>query len=396
MSESLPTPIPKPAITAAGTAVLWIGSGLVFLGCARFSGVTILLGVLCWATMITARWLCQKNLSDVELRRRLPRSAFAGELFETLISIYRVPEGRFQIDGFDLEFRDSLLSLAAAEEIGHLQKDTVITFPIRARLPRRGLHSRARFELKSSWPFGLFSMRIVENYQLPNAMERDEILIFPRPLMPALLLRQLENFQAESLAKNSFEQENAGDFRGIRPYRPGDPVKSIHWPATARARELVVRDWDPPQPKPQRFGVILHSLATPGQMLTPDRFETAVRIATGLLIYCRENGIPVWISPDLKSIDWLKIPDQTGFTAALEALALIRPLALKSPKKLQKRIQHFERCERLFVISDSAIASWRSSVSGRHPSLILSDPDSVSTGKGRRVRVSPKTTANHR
>jgi uncharacterized protein (DUF58 family) len=34
------------------------------------------------------------------------------------------------------------------------------------------------------------------------------------------------------------------DVRGVRPYRPGDAIRSIHWRSTARRRELMVREYD--------------------------------------------------------------------------------------------------------------------------------------------------------
>ncbi len=34
------------------------------------------------------------------------------------------------------------------------------------------------------------------------------------------------------------------DVRGVRPYRPGDPIRTIHWRSSARRGELVVREYD--------------------------------------------------------------------------------------------------------------------------------------------------------
>ena len=34
------------------------------------------------------------------------------------------------------------------------------------------------------------------------------------------------------------------DVRGVRPYRPGDPIRGIHWRSTARRGELMVREYD--------------------------------------------------------------------------------------------------------------------------------------------------------
>ncbi|NNE90248.1 MAG: DUF58 domain-containing protein, partial [Verrucomicrobiales bacterium] len=374
-----PKPESKPVITSVGTAVLWMGVTLCLSGGVLFSGVTILLGLACLAALLAARFLCERNLQNLSLQRRMPASAFAGESFEASIQIRRA--GARVFDGFDLQIRDKLLqTVASFARVDQLDGQTGGEITLQARIPRRGRHRRAKYEVKSSWPFGLFERKISGRYEpQAGAPGSGDIVIYPRPFLPALILQQLHQFHAESLARDTFDLENAGDFRGIRPYRPGDRVKAIHWPATARAAELLVRDWDPPQPKPQRFGIILHSFTRPGQLVQPDRFETALRIVAGLLLYCRNQKIPVWLCPDVHAQTWLKIPDETGFTPGLEALALAEPRGLKHPRKLQQKLKEFEPCERLFVISDSPIETWQKHVIGRHPHPVFADPETVST-----------------
>ncbi len=65
----------------------------------------------------------------------------------------------------------------------------------------------------------------------------------------------------------------------VRPYQPGDEVRYLHWKATARTGQLMVRDCaDPEQP---RFTLLLD---TRRGVFSPEVFEEAVDLAASLLV----------------------------------------------------------------------------------------------------------------
>jgi uncharacterized protein (DUF58 family) len=68
------------------------------------------------------------------------------------------------------------------------------------------------------------------------------------------------------------------DLRSLREYQPGDELRHVHWRASAKAGQLVVREYvDPVQP---HCTVVLDNR---GSALTVDAFEEAVEVATSLL-----------------------------------------------------------------------------------------------------------------
>jgi uncharacterized protein (DUF58 family) len=68
------------------------------------------------------------------------------------------------------------------------------------------------------------------------------------------------------------------DLRNVREYQVGDEVRYLHWRATARTGQLMVREYaDPAQ---LRLAVVLDTRA--GAM-SPDLFEDAVEVAASLL-----------------------------------------------------------------------------------------------------------------
>lgn len=69
------------------------------------------------------------------------------------------------------------------------------------------------------------------------------------------------------------------DIREVRPYQPGDEVRHLHWKATARTGQLMIRDYaDPHQP---RFTVLLDNRP---ETSTPAEFEEAVELAASLVV----------------------------------------------------------------------------------------------------------------
>ncbi|HEX6547861.1 MAG TPA: DUF58 domain-containing protein [Candidatus Dormibacteraeota bacterium] len=100
---------------------------------------------------------------------------------------------------------------------------------------RRGVLGVDRIEVETSDPLGFFTAR-----QPGHAGEL--ALVFPRltALSPDPRQRELE-------ASAPAPRAGAGsELFGVREYRPGDPLRRIHWRLSARRAGLVVREFEPP------------------------------------------------------------------------------------------------------------------------------------------------------
>ncbi|WP_405063906.1 DUF58 domain-containing protein [Kribbella sp. NBC_01505] len=77
----------------------------------------------------------------------------------------------------------------------------------------------------------------------------------------------------------------SADLRDVRPYVVGDEVRHLHWKATARTGQLMVRDYaDPDQP---RLTVLLDTRTEP---LPEATFEEAVEVAASILFAASTAG----------------------------------------------------------------------------------------------------------
>jgi uncharacterized protein (DUF58 family) len=81
-----------------------------------------------------------------------------------------------------------------------------------------------------------------------------------------------------------------GDLRAPRPYRPGDSRRLVHWPASAHAGELMVRELERPLGQPVELVVVLPA--------DPDAAEAEAERALGTVLALLERDVPVVLTTD--------------------------------------------------------------------------------------------------
>jgi uncharacterized protein (DUF58 family) len=88
-------------------------------------------------------------------------------------------------------------------------------------------------------------------------------------------------------ADNGRSQGSPGhdSFKGIKVYAPGDPIRIVHWQATARWGELMVKEMEDPAAAELDIVVDLRG--------EPDRTEQAASLAAGLAGAALASGVAV-------------------------------------------------------------------------------------------------------
>lgn len=182
---------------------------------------------------------------------------------------------------------------------------------------RRGRFSLPRPRLFVSDVFGL------RQREVPLTGEVPEIIVYPRvweQLPPELALTLL----AEGPESNRLGLEDASRYRGVRPYQPGDPLRRMHWKATARRGEPMVREfaWV------RATGVWIF-VDTSGQEIYIDHMA---ELAASLTVHLENQGLAVGLAwpgfnrPPVRGLD--------GVRQALAELASLKPSQQTSPPPL--------------------------------------------------------------
>ncbi len=334
-------------LTGRGLGLLALSMLMVVTGAVLPEPAAVQLGLL-GVLLVLGTWpVAARNLSGLRVERSHPAAAFAGQLFNYRLDLVQ-DTGR---TSHAVEVEDSISGpaergLDAARVFAHRQSSR--TFD--TRVLRRGLRHRARAVLRSAWPLGLWQAE----RELRDTME---MIIYPRPVTP----RSLDDAQDAALLDAEDEESNrrdwSGDFHGIRPFQPGDRLKQIHWPATARAGRMMVRQFD--RRLPEKYCVIFHSIR-PGQDPGhgPDAFESSLELLCGLLVHCRERAIPLELTASFDRWRTLQVPNAAFLEPALERLAGARRQAQRDLSPLLQALTTLEPGARVFILSDVPVREW--------------------------------------
>lgn len=190
-----------------------------------------------WAGIVAACFLLgRRGLGRLHVERRLPTSAFEGDLLTVDVRLENHGRGSARFVLVRDVFGAGLADRQAVLEPGPLPGEHRRVLSYRAFVARQwGLYTVGPLSIGRFDPLGLFYAR----REVPRL---EPFEVYPR----AAFIEALGTPGGRaSLASRDVTAAAAGQslvYRGVREYRAGDDVRRIHWPATARRGTPMVRE----------------------------------------------------------------------------------------------------------------------------------------------------------
>jgi len=206
------------------------------------------------------------------------------ERFKTLTEPDRRPRNRLDRALGYHRWQAALASHQNAEieprPLPDLHPGIAVEVVMQAVAHQRGTVRFERANLARLDPLGLFRA-------LKRVNARQHLLVLPkRYVLPEISLPGNRAYQhgGITLATSVGDSE---EFIGLRDYRPGDPLQTVHWKSFARTGSPMVREYQ--DEFFERHALILDTFAAPGQQ---QRLEEAVAIACRLIrVHHRGPGV---------------------------------------------------------------------------------------------------------
>lgn len=163
-----------------------------------------------------------------------------------------------------------------------------IEFDYATTVHRRGLHHFPPMKIASRAPFGFFERKGEKSIQT-------SVLVYPE-------LRKLSHLSLlDEQAAAELSNPKAGfgsEVIGVRPYRPGDSPRHIHWRTVARHGQLVSKEFA--QETQPGITVVLDRYCplNPVPDTKHQPFEMAIKAVVSIAEYAMRKGYPVHIVAD--------------------------------------------------------------------------------------------------
>ncbi len=366
--------MPPPRLTHLGFAAVSLAAAATTAGLLLLSGPVLACGLAAAALLLLCRRLAARHLDGFALGRDLPRRARAGESFPMEILVD--PGPRFP----------PTAGLRLTDPLAPAVRDRpIVPGPVGGRTVRctglahrRGALPSRPWTIGSTWPLGLFLTERQGDFRDDHAT-----LVLPQPWLPPRLLERLEALAASSAERSPLPTDPLAEFRLLREFRSGDPVRGIRWPASLRSGRLLFAETEPPRLKPPRYGLVLHSCERPGSVVVPETYEQILRIATGLLLRFQREEIPTVFCQPPGTAE--RLVSHAAFAERIDALALSR----RWPVSFLDRVfappsggddDPFRDCDEVFVLGDGPLAHWQDAARSRFPRCTCLDPTTLTTG----------------
>jgi uncharacterized protein (DUF58 family) len=285
------------------------------------------------------------RLRDLDVRVDAPRRVTVGEPVTFTIACSRRARAAssssarhpVRVRGPFLPWDGAWLDEAPAELV--VGEGGTAQATMRAKFVARGLHHLDSFTAASVAPGGLACgpRRTSEAVKLHVVPRVANVVRLP------FTVAARHQPGGVALASKSGE---AMDLLGVRPYRPGDPVRDLHARSWARTGIPVVREYQ--QEYFTRVGVVLDT-----DVDDDDRLEAAIELAAGVIAHLSRGEALVDVLVVGNTVHELTLGRSLGtLDQALELLATVeRGPTLSAPQLLGRLEPYLDRLSTVVVIA---------------------------------------------
>lgn len=266
---------------------------LFFCAMAREAYLMLLLPTMMMGMLILSWRMAIVHMRQLKVKRRMPGAIGADDPWVVQIEIDNqsrrlarwaivVEQTVRRIDG-DTPANSAVKLLGAKAE----SWKPAVYFPfiparqsrtrsLQGRIPQRGRYEVSPLIVSTRFPIGLFRREL-------EVGETEQLTVYPHigRLSPAWITRQHDAADTNQ-RRQPRQSRGSGDLFGVRHWQSGDHRRWIHWRATARHGDLVVRQFEQPR---SRDAAVLLDLWQPGKPSLRERenVELAVSLAATLV-----------------------------------------------------------------------------------------------------------------
>lgn len=308
-------------IVLVALAAINTGNNLLFLILASLVASILMSGILSSIT-----------LAGVELKLHLPEHIFAGQAVRASVELKNekltLPSFSLRVEAAKKKGEAAVALLETPVYFPYLPRQQSTRQSVPLLFPQRGVYRQEAFRIVTRFPFGF----------LQKARRLDlttEAMVYPAVAASSEFLEVLPGLQG---AMESQAKGRGQDLYALRGYLPNDSARHVHWKASARFGELMVREFareddcrvllvfDPQSPAAQASGASVEK----------ERFERAVTFCAALAWNFHErNALLEFRSAEASTP---LAPASESIFAILRHLAMVQPVAQNSQPELLSQL----------------------------------------------------------
>jgi uncharacterized protein (DUF58 family) len=236
------TPFPRP--TVRGWTLLAVGIGLVGGGLVGSTSVAVSAGLLLLVLLVLGTVMAFVVAAPLRGSRSAARA---------IVQVGEVYRERVTLQGTGLKFgpRSTLLVREQLDDVFASVSDAETYATVGPRTPPAVLDVEALAMHRGRGLVGPVTIRVEDPFGLLRidrpVVRAEEVVVVPTST-PLTAIDTGALAGAVSADEGRVGQGGSADDSELRPYRPGDPIRRVHWGQSARRGELHVRQTTQAQP----------------------------------------------------------------------------------------------------------------------------------------------------